>query len=111
MVAGSQGAFFYKNSDFEPRHFSDTSMQNVCEELGLEGWELVAVAPLTETVHPNFGDEKYVTGLQPNVRTASFWLIFKRPITIKREMEMKAKADSIAAAAKDTATVKTTKSK
>jgi len=31
-----------------------------------------------ETVHPNFGDEQYVTGLQPNVRQRSVTLIFKK---------------------------------
>ncbi|HNX06012.1 MAG TPA: DUF4177 domain-containing protein [Bacteroidales bacterium] len=45
---------------------------------GKEGWELVDVYEKTETVHPNFGNEDYVTGLQPNVRTAEINFVFKR---------------------------------
>lgn len=47
--------------------------------LGQDGWELVGVASATETVHPNYGDSQYVTGLQPNVRPGSVTLLFKRP--------------------------------
>lgn len=43
-----------------------------------EGWELTSTYTTVETVHPNFGDDKYVTGLQPNIRTNSVVLIFKR---------------------------------
>jgi len=46
--------------------------------LGQEGWELVDVFEKTETVHPNFGREEYVTGLQPNVRTSEISFVFKR---------------------------------
>lgn len=45
---------------------------------GKEGWELVAVYEKTETVHPNFGNDQYVSGLQPNVRTAEINFVFKR---------------------------------
>lgn len=45
---------------------------------GKEGWELVDIYTTTETVHPNFGDEKYVTGLQPNTRTSKVNFVFKR---------------------------------
>lgn len=47
---------------------------------GQEGWELVGIYTLTETVHPNFGDNKYVTGLQPNVRTSGVDFVFKRKL-------------------------------
>src|SRR5437868_6331521 len=36
---------------------------------GKAGWELVGVYEKTEKVHPNFGNEQYVSGIQPNVRT------------------------------------------
>jgi len=36
-----------------------------------------------ETVHPNFGDSRYVTGLQPNVRPQRLVLIFERPIDVR----------------------------
>lgn len=45
---------------------------------GEEGWELISVMDQIETVHPNFGNKDYVTGLQPNVRTSEITLIFKR---------------------------------
>ena len=48
--------------------------------LGAQGWELVDVFTETETVHPNFGDPKYVTGIQPNTRTYRALYVFKRPL-------------------------------
>lgn len=45
---------------------------------GKEGWELVGIYEKIETVHPNFGNEEYVSGIQPNVRTAEFNFVFKR---------------------------------
>jgi hypothetical protein len=45
---------------------------------GKDGWELVGIYEKTETVHPNYGDDKYVSGLQPNVRTAEINFVFKR---------------------------------
>jgi len=47
-------------------------------KLGAEGWELVASYLEIETAYPNFGDAKYVTGIQPNIRPQSAVLIFKR---------------------------------
>lgn len=46
--------------------------------MGKEGWELSTSYTTTETTHPNFGSEEYVTGLQPNVRTKSIVFVFKR---------------------------------
>lgn len=46
--------------------------------LGEEGWELVDIFEKIETVHPNFGNDEYVTGLQPNVRTLEVSFVFKR---------------------------------
>lgn len=48
-------------------------------EMGSQGWELVDVYTMTETIHPNFGNSSYVTGLQPNVRTSEVAFVFKRP--------------------------------
>jgi hypothetical protein len=45
---------------------------------GADGWELVGIFEKTETVHPNYGSDEYVTGLQPNVRTAEIDFVFKR---------------------------------
>ena len=53
---------------------SDTSLNL----FGKDGWELVGIFEKTETVHPNFGNEDYVSGIQPNVRTAEINFVFKR---------------------------------
>lgn len=45
---------------------------------GKDGWELVDIYETTETVHPNFGNNEYVSGIQPNVRTAGINFFFKR---------------------------------
>lgn len=69
--------FTYSNNDFSRSSFAYTP--DKLDELGNEGWELVDVYTLIETVHPNFGDSKYVTGLQPNTRDYSINYVFKRP--------------------------------
>ncbi|MCL2327197.1 MAG: DUF4177 domain-containing protein [Bacteroidetes bacterium] len=45
---------------------------------GKDGWELVSIYEKTETVHPNFGNDQYVNGIQPNVRTSEINFVFKR---------------------------------
>lgn len=47
-------------------------------KLGSEGWLLVISYLELETAYPNFGDYKYVTGLQPNIRPQRAILLFKR---------------------------------
>lgn len=47
-------------------------------KLGDEGWELVSTYEKLETAHPNYGNEKYVTGLQANTRTGAVVFLFKR---------------------------------
>lgn len=49
-------------------------------EMGLLGWDLCTSYLEVETVHPNFGNVAYVTGLQPNTRPSKLILIFKRKI-------------------------------
>ncbi|MFN4066267.1 MAG: DUF4177 domain-containing protein [Thermosynechococcus sp.] len=53
-------------------------LESEVEKLGKQGWELVDSFVEDETVHPNFGNEEYVTGLQPNVRPNRVVLLFKR---------------------------------
>ena len=63
-------------SDFRPASISVSS-----EDLNLfgeEGWELVDVYTIAETVHPNFGNSEYVTGIRENTRTSSVNYVFKR---------------------------------
>ncbi|MGE5411137.1 MAG: DUF4177 domain-containing protein [Clostridiales bacterium] len=65
-----------ENSSFDPKKFDVTDES--LNLFGKEGWELVDVFETTETVHPNFGNSEYVTGLQPNVRSSEINLVFKR---------------------------------
>lgn len=46
--------------------------------IGGFGWELVSCFLESETAYPNFGDDKYVTGLQTNIRPQRLVLIFRR---------------------------------
>lgn len=62
--------------DFKPLPINLTNLTSTLESEA--GWELVACVPETETVHPNFGKDEYVTGLQPNVRSNAVLLIFRR---------------------------------
>lgn len=48
--------------------------------LGRDGWEMVTSYLEMETAFPNFGDDKYVSGLQPNVRPQRVVFLFKRPL-------------------------------
>lgn len=66
------------STEYAPRTYNVTD-----EDLNLfgkEGWELVDVYVITETVHPNFGNAEYVTGIRENTRTESVNYVFKRKI-------------------------------
>lgn len=52
----------------------------ILNRFGDAGWELVSSTMEVETAWPNFGNENYVTGIQPNVRPQCLILIFKRPV-------------------------------
>ncbi|HEY1046606.1 MAG TPA: DUF4177 domain-containing protein [Bacteroidia bacterium] len=65
-----------EQSKFDPKKFEITNES--LNLFGKDGWELVNVYPTTETVHPNFGNSEYVTGMQPNVRTSELNFVFKR---------------------------------
>lgn len=74
----------YENhGEFAPKYVIVTDDE--LNELGADGWELVGTYNETETTYPNWGNEKYVTGIQPNVRTKSVTLIFKRPASAKNK--------------------------
>lgn len=66
------------SSDFLESEFKVTS-----EDLNLfgeEGWELVDVYTLTQTQHPHFGDDKYVTGIRENGK----WVVFVKTKITRR---------------------------
>lgn len=64
------------DSDFRESNFKVTSSD--LDLFGVDGWELVNVYTITQTQHPNFGDDKYVTGIRENTRTESVNFVFKR---------------------------------
>ena len=68
----------YDFSEFYPRYFP-VPVEKL-DTLGSQGWELVDVYTQIQTVHPNFGNDKYVAGLQPNTRTSLILYVFKRPL-------------------------------
>lgn len=71
-VAGIEGA----NGNYGAMAFNDPSGQ--LNRLGDEGWEVVTSYTEENTVHPNFGNSEYVTGLQPNTRTTVVNFVLKR---------------------------------
>ena len=75
LEATNQG--LYTTNNFNSTKIELT--ENMINEYGLEGWELIDTYLEMETVHPNYGDSEYVTGLQPNIRPQRLVLIFKRP--------------------------------
>ena len=48
------------------------------DKAGLAGWEVVTSYLEVETAFPNFGDDKFVTGIQPNVRPQRLVVILRR---------------------------------
>lgn len=69
----------YKENTYPTQHPNNFySNDSLLAALGNEGWELVDTYTILETVHPNFGNSSYVTGLQPNVRTKELVFIYKR---------------------------------
>lgn len=85
-------------------HYSDYSQRVMLDEndvlaeinkLGEEGWELVDVYTKVETVHPNFGNAKYVTGIQPNTRTSRIVYVFKRPLKEHTETKAGPETDTV----------------
>lgn len=65
------------------------------DTLGSQGWELVDAYTRIETVHPNYGNEQYVTGLQSNTRTSFVVYVFKRPIIDGQRINSKEKSELI----------------
>ena len=66
-------------SNFEPLTFDADNEVEQLNTLGEDGWELVGVYTIVGTVHPNFGNSDYVTGIRENTRTRIVKYVFKRP--------------------------------
>lgn len=80
FIAESPGALESSRVDTGAAYVSAvTPAETALDGMGQEGWEMVGSYLEMETAWPNFGDAKYVTGLQPNVRPQRLVLIFKRP--------------------------------
>jgi hypothetical protein len=71
-IAGTEG----NSGDFAALSFSDPTGK--LNALGEDGWEVVSSYTEENTVHPNFGNAGYVTGIQPNTRTAVVNIVLKR---------------------------------
>lgn len=65
-------------SNYSAMSFSDPTAQ--LNKLGNDGWEVVSTYTEVGTVHPNFGNAEYVTGLQPNTRTSVVNFVLKRKL-------------------------------
>ena len=78
-------------SKFKPNQFNYDSIMLVLNRMGNNGWEIVTSFPEIGTTHPNFGNEEYVTGLLPNVKTQNIFLLLKRPQSaeIKKQFQTK----------------------
>lgn len=77
-VVGKESESKYLGSEFLPLLFGDQT--KTLNEMGQEGWELVNTYSEIETVHANFGNSDYVTGIRENTRTCVIYFIFKRPV-------------------------------
>lgn len=71
-IAGIEGV----SGSFGSMSFNDPT--NQLNTLGDEGWEVVSAYTEEQTVHPNFGNAEYVTGIQPNTRTSVVNFVLKR---------------------------------
>src|SRR5690242_5123402 len=60
------------------KYASVTPTNDDLNALGAEGWDMVSSYLEMETAWINFGNDSYVTGLQPNVRPQRVVFIFKR---------------------------------
>lgn len=80
----------YKTISVGSDYLSDHSRPNVFDPTddlnieGLDGWELVGMYNITETVFPNFGNAEYHTGIKENTRTRKVNFVFKRRLTPRR---------------------------
>lgn len=75
-ITGTSSYFDKDLAAFGTTSFPDPTF--LLNDYGKDGWELVTSYTEIETVHPNFGNKEYVTGLQPNTRTREITFVMKR---------------------------------
>jgi uncharacterized lipoprotein NlpE involved in copper resistance len=69
----------YSRTSYEAKWVTSVMPKDsLLNSYGADGWELTTSYLEIQTSFPNFGNEEYVTGLQPNVRPQDVVLIFKR---------------------------------
>ena len=69
-----------RNGNQAGKYASVTPSEDDLNNYGKEGWELVTSYLEMETAWYNFGNEGFVTGLQPNVRPQRVVFVFKREL-------------------------------
>ncbi len=67
-----------RNGQQAGKFTSITPSDEELNKLGSDGWELTTSYLEMETAWYNFGNDGYVTGLQPNIRPQRVVFIFKR---------------------------------
>lgn len=71
-----EGTLEESHGDYFDRSFpQDDELLN---EMGANGWELVSSYPLIETVYPDLGRERLVIHTKSNTRTKAIRYVFKK---------------------------------
>ena len=85
---------YYKISDtkeYMPDYFvwmeKRIPLKDSLLSLGEKGWELTSIYTTTATSFPNFGNDKYVTGIREQTATRVLTVILKRPYIEKKEKD------------------------
>ena len=76
VVSYSESVSRYRSGAFD--NISITPSLDELNKLGDEGWEIATSYLEIETAFPNFGDDKYHTGIKSNIRPQRLVIIFKR---------------------------------
>lgn len=76
-----QQGCYSKESAYQSLYFPEPTVEEkYMNMMGEAGWELAGVFTTIETVYPNFGDDKYHTGIKENTRTQAIYYIYKRRV-------------------------------
>lgn len=67
--------------------FPNEDVEALLNNEGKNGWELVSAVAIDGTTFPNFGDNRYVTGIRDLVATRSIQYILKRSYIQNRKTD------------------------